>query len=1056
MKSQDNYRSGSKSNNNNILQRIDISYRSVLMRLYSAQDFEHACQAAQTRVMDLMAFISSQSVTTNLLYNWLSPDRKYTPMRVVIKLNRPPGLVHAPRGNDADKESTELLVEIKSCLPRMLQNSGDYCYEWNVLRTYTDLKLFFESVQPHCSSRLQKDLLSSTLQVNDKSFVLSRAVKNLNVAFAALCEDTLWPSLCDHNLIKKFLNIHTNDVCHDSKKNKIVRILDPLVAVGLVHVVHRSPILVESQEKGNVEVSGNNQDDEIIISITRGVQDTLIYKLEQDNRSQAVACQVQEFLFDCFRAETIREQSHSLHHKNEMKDIIDSSGENITKVNIICNLRRESLLPHVLRLVSMQHMNSESCIDLCDMAFKFAIEKELYNCAEVVARRMHQLLKDTNGTPSSTFLRLSKSDIVAQRRLEYEAVALWQHHIAFCIFKQGRHEESAVHFERALKARAAVCSDPESNLHIAKLELEMGDNSHCLDLYDAAIRHYETALTICKNILKDSNHESGVSKESRKIVPVLFENLTCSLLCDKKYNLALNYNDLAYEDRISEFDLFFKSTTPSIAESLWDKVMRCRHRKSRILVALGNFNEAKAYLLSALSHCDAYYGGKVHHDGSINKNFRFSFSQLKNKVILQCNLSLCYSDLAEYTDAKSALEQAEFLIESYETYYKECVDSHELSDYSQNKKATAKLKIAVFECMIHLYVELYELESALPYTDKAQTLCTELYGCNHHETSLMVCKAGNLFKSLGRFNDATGLFKKVLTITDQNIRLDGAVVALNSLADMAATQAEFNAAENCLQDALKILQYNFKPEDVNDALIADQFILLAELKKNQLLFEDAKGYFESALKIQRSLHGDVHVSVAHTLDYLADLFSDRGEHRGAQTYREESSKIYEELRQRVLDRQENFQVVESGNRLRSTSSIDPGDGKSSHCSYGNGHGYASNKMSASALHSMASLLSSVASGTPTPGLDSIEPLHSRALRILTSQYGTNHPRVAMALNNLSKVLSKKGKQSEAQAMLETALNILRKIHGENHPHVAAAVHNLGNVLFIIVIYLFYP
>ena len=104
-----------------------------------------------------------------------------------------------------------------------------------------------------------------------------------------------------------------------------------------------------------------------------------------------------------------------------------------------------------------------------------------------------------------------------------------------------------------------------SNLHIAKLELEMGDNSHCLDLYDAAIRHYETALTICKNILKDSNNESGVSKESRKIITILFENLTCSLLCDKKYSLALNYNDFAYEDRISEFDLFFKSTTSSMS-----------------------------------------------------------------------------------------------------------------------------------------------------------------------------------------------------------------------------------------------------------------------------------------------------------------------------------------------------------------------------------------------------------------------------------------------------------------------------------------------------------
>ena len=310
--------------------------------------------------------------------------------------------------------------------------------------------------------------------------------------------------------------------------------------------------------------------------------------------------------------------------------------------------------------------------------------------------------------------------------------------------------------------------------------------------------------------------------------------------------------------------------------------------------------------------------------------------------------------------------------------------------------------------------------------------------------------------SIFRFNEATQLFKQVLSITDQNIRLDGAVVALNSLADMAATQADFIAAENYLQDALKILQYKFKTENGNDPLVAEQYILLAELRKDQHLFENAKECYEAALQIQQSCYGKVHLTVAHTLDYLADLFNDRGEHRGGQKYREQSSTIYEELRQQELEKEKQVSFhteSEQINRVRTSSSVDAVgilDGKSAHShSHGHGHGHASSQMSASALHSMASLLSSVANDhtTATLGNDDVvsEPLHSQALRILTSQYGKNHPRVAMALNNLAKVLSKKGKKSEAQPMLETALSILRKVHGENHPHVAAAVHNLGNI-----------
>jgi hypothetical protein len=303
-----------------------------------------------------------------------------------------------------------------------------------------------------------------------------------------------------------------------------------------------------------------------------------------------------------------------------------------------------------------------------------------------------------------------------------------------------------------------------------------------------------------------------------------------------------------------------------------------------------------------------------------------------------------------------------------------------------------------------------------------------------------------------RFNEATQLFKKVLSITDQNIRLDGAVLALNSLADMAATQADFIAAENYLQDALKILQYKFKAEHEKNASVADQFILLAELKTEQHLFESAKECYESALSIQKLCFGDIHISVAHTLDCLADLFSDRGEQTGAERYRVQSSVIYNELQQ-IRDKQES-----SDDTVCSGSSSDKLDGTSLSLV---GHTHVPVYMSASALHDMVCLLSDAetctGSGADTGSggntltfngvTDSAEPLqfHARALNILTSQYGKNHPRVALALMNLAKVLSKKGKKSEALSMVEIALGILRKVHGENHPHVAAAVHNLGKL-----------
>ena len=287
-----------------------------------------------------------------------------------------------------------------------------------------------------------------------------------------------------------------------------------------------------------------------------------------------------------------------------------------------------------------------------------------------------------------------------------------------------------------------------------------------------------------------------------------------------------------------------------------------------------------------------------------------------------------------------------------------------------------------------------------------------------------------------RFNEASKLFKNVLSITDQSIRLDGAVAALNSLADMATIQADYDSAENLLQDALKILQHMFKDKRGNDPSVADQYILLAELKKEQQQFEIAKDCFESALNIQKECYGCVHLSVAHTLDHLSDLFSELGELKGAQLYREQSSKVYDQLRM------QNCESDSSNNSEHALHSF--GSSSEQDLQIKAHQQTSSNQMSASALHNIASLLSAATGDVLTSDAGrSSEPLHARALRILSSQYGKHHPRVAFSLNNLAKVLSRKGEKVEAQAMLESALGILRRVHGENHPHVATALHNLG-------------
>jgi nucleoside phosphorylase/tetratricopeptide (TPR) repeat protein len=72
--------------------------------------------------------------------------------------------------------------------------------------------------------------------------------------------------------------------------------------------------------------------------------------------------------------------------------------------------------------------------------------------------------------------------------------------------------------------------------------------------------------------------------------------------------------------------------------------------------------------------------------------------------------------------------------------------------------------------------------------------------------------------------------------------------------------------------------------------------------------------------------------------------------------------------------------------------------------------------------------------------------YARALAIDEAAYGSNHPAVAIRVNNLGRVLKDLGDLPGAKAKFERAFVIDEAAYGPNHPNVATAVNNLGSVL----------
>ena len=74
-----------------------------------------------------------------------------------------------------------------------------------------------------------------------------------------------------------------------------------------------------------------------------------------------------------------------------------------------------------------------------------------------------------------------------------------------------------------------------------------------------------------------------------------------------------------------------------------------------------------------------------------------------------------------------------------------------------------------------------------------------------------------------------------------------------------------------------------------------------------------------------------------------------------------------------------------------------------------------------------------------------EPLYRQSLAIVENAFGRSHPVVATALNNLASLFQRQGKNRKAEKLYLRSLSIVENEHGASHPDVGGTLNNLGSL-----------
>lgn len=291
----------------------------------------------------------------------------------------------------------------------------------------------------------------------------------------------------------------------------------------------------------------------------------------------------------------------------------------------------------------------------------------------------------------------------------------------------------------------------------------------------------------------------------------------------------------------------------------------------------------------------------------------------------------------------------------------------------------AKQKIALDEALEYIgwqpeKLSTTELKTLIGDADSLITAERTL-GTNHCGVAIICMRLGDNYLSQQRYAEAEFNYKRALGILEKFFGPKDVEVAscLFKLSDLFFKQNKFAEAESYIWRTLEIQQQGLGSDHID---VATTLELLADLKGKQGSHEQAEMFFKSALAVKEKLYGKDSPKLTGILEKAADIYG--------QLNRSEESVPYYVRLVRIKHSMGEKQPIE-----------------------------------------VAKLLDKLGKLYDKRGdLGSAEEQYQLSLEIYESNYGSDHPEVAAALERYAAVLRKANKNEKAHELENRAKNIL--------------------------------
>ena len=298
---------------------------------------------------------------------------------------------------------------------------------------------------------------------------------------------------------------------------------------------------------------------------------------------------------------------------------------------------------------------------------------------------------------------------------------------------------------------------------------------------------------------------------------------------------------------------------------------------------------------------------------------------------------------------------------------------------------------------------------------------------------------GEVYHSLGLYNDAQALLEKGLAIREQSLdHVDPAVAeSLTALGNLFWRKGNYERARSLHERALEIRKEVFGPEH---RTVASSLNNLANLLSDSGDYEGAKPLYERAVEIWEKTSGSDDTDLAIALNGLGLLLYEMGDYDEARPLYERSLAIYEKILGAEHPDLTN-PLMNLGMLLRAI-----GEYEKARSHYERSLAIEEKTFGPEHPHIATTLSNLAILHATTANFEAARPLFERVLAINEKALGPEHPKVGSDVTNLGIINAQMGDFKTARPLLERGLAIKEKALGPNHPRVANEINNLASLL----------